>query len=109
MKDRSDDPSHHEQTLLPRRSMMPDFGLIWKVLFQIIGSSLLIMYDKHDKSGVWMIDFAKTIPVEAGMVLNHRSPWQLGNHEDGYLSGVDSLIEVFYLFYLFIYLFIYLF
>ncbi|XP_041374297.1 inositol-trisphosphate 3-kinase homolog isoform X2 [Gigantopelta aegis] len=61
---------------------------------EIIGSSLLIMYDKQDKSGVWMIDFAKTIPIDAGMVLNHRSPWQLGNHEDGYLNGMDSLIEV---------------
>ncbi|XP_076445157.1 inositol-trisphosphate 3-kinase homolog [Babylonia areolata] len=60
---------------------------------EIIGSSLLIMYD-CEKTGAWMIDFAKTIPVEAGLTLDHRTPWTIGNHEDGYLSGLDNFILI---------------
>ena len=60
---------------------------------QIIGSSLLIMYDAEECSA-WMIDFAKTIPVDSNLTLNHRDTWKIGNHEDGYLSGLDSLIQV---------------
>ncbi|XP_050419390.1 inositol-trisphosphate 3-kinase homolog [Patella vulgata] len=62
---------------------------------EIIGSSLLIMYDEVGHSGVWMIDFAKTIPVENGMILHHNLPWQLGNREDGFLCGLDNLIKIF--------------
>lgn len=51
------------------------------------------MYD-HDKTSAWMIDFAKTIPVDNGLKLDHRSPWRIGNHEDGYLGGLDNLIMV---------------
>ncbi|CAL1547889.1 unnamed protein product [Lymnaea stagnalis] len=61
---------------------------------EIIGSSLLIMYDRSNHAGAWMIDFAKTIPVD-DVTLNHRSPWRLGNHEDGYLIGLDNLVEIF--------------
>ncbi|ESO84513.1 hypothetical protein LOTGIDRAFT_132004 [Lottia gigantea] len=64
------------------------------MLLQIIGSSLLIMYDESGHCGVWLIDFAKTIPVENGMILYHNLPWLLGNHEDGFLSGLDNLIDV---------------
>ena len=60
---------------------------------QIIGSSLLIMYDA-EICGAWMIDFAKTIPVDNGLSLDHRMPWRIGTHEDGYLSGLDNLILV---------------
>ena len=62
-------------------------------LQQIIGSSLLIMYDT-EICGAWMIDFAKTIPVDNGLSLDHRTPWKIGTHEDGYLSGLDNLIQV---------------
>ncbi|XP_012944358.1 inositol-trisphosphate 3-kinase homolog [Aplysia californica] len=61
---------------------------------EIIGSSLLIMYDSSNHASAWMIDFAKTIPVP-DVTLNHRSPWKLENHEDGYLYGLDHLIEIF--------------
>nr|KAG5688145.1 hypothetical protein BaRGS_028438 [Batillaria attramentaria] len=60
---------------------------------EIIGSSLLIMYDA-EKTGAWMIDFAKTIPVDSSLTLDHRSPWRIGTHEDGYLSGLDNLIMI---------------
>ncbi|KAH9513787.1 hypothetical protein Btru_031403 [Bulinus truncatus] len=61
---------------------------------EIIGSSLLIMFDSSNHAGVWMIDFAKTIPVD-DIILTHRKPWQQGNHEDGYLTGLDNLVEIF--------------
>ncbi|XP_059148094.1 inositol-trisphosphate 3-kinase homolog isoform X2 [Physella acuta] len=60
---------------------------------EIIGSSLLIMYDRSNNAGAWMIDFAKTIPLD-GITVNHRTPWQIGNHEDGYLTGLDNLVEI---------------
>jgi len=43
--------------------------------------------------GAWMIDFAKTLHVP-DQLLTHRDPWQFGNHEDGYLVGIDNLIKV---------------
>lgn len=59
---------------------------------EIVGSSILLMYDKNEKCGAWMIDFSKTIPVDSGITITHRAPWQLGNHEDGFLTGLDNLI-----------------
>ena len=59
----------------------------------MIGSSILIVYDE-DKAGVWMIDFAKTVPAPEGFVMNHRTPWVIGNHEEGYLTGLDNIINV---------------
>merc|ERR1712004_44991 len=60
---------------------------------EIIGSSLLLMYDKHNKASAWMIDFAKTLQSE-DRTLDHRTPWAVGNHEDGYLFGLDNLISI---------------
>lgn len=60
---------------------------------EVIGSSILIIYD-DEKAGVWMIDFAKTVPVPEGINITHRKPWNLGNHEEGYLTGIDNLIKV---------------
>ncbi|VDM46218.1 unnamed protein product [Toxocara canis] len=72
---------------------------------EVVGSSLLLIYDDVH-AGVWMIDFAKSVPVE-GHIMDHRSEWQLGNHEDGYFTGLDNLIKVEFShrsFYLFIFL-----
>jgi len=41
-----------------------------------------------------MIDFAKTLPLENGHTLTHRDEWSKGNHEDGFLFGLDSLINI---------------
>lgn len=60
---------------------------------ELVGSSLLIVYDKH-KIGVWMIDFAKTVPLPDAIEIDHCSPWLKGNHEDGYLFGVENLINI---------------
>ncbi|VDN82857.1 unnamed protein product, partial [Brugia pahangi] len=62
---------------------------------EVIGSSLLLMYDAT-LANVWMIDFAKSIPMEIDSV-NHRREWIFGNHEDGYFVGLDNLIKVNYL------------
>jgi len=59
----------------------------------LIGSSLLVIYDANNHASVWMIDFAKTLPVP-DRVLTHRAAWQPGNHEEGYLTGLDSLVTV---------------
>lgn len=55
----------------------------------------MFIYDST-KAGVWMIDFAKSTPVE-GNGINHRLEWVMGNHEDGYLIGLDNLIRVCFL------------
>lgn len=61
---------------------------------EVIGSSLLLVYDRQ-RASVWMIDFAKALPVDAEVQpLSHRLPWTLGSHEDGYLSGLDNLIAI---------------
>ncbi|CAG2165287.1 unnamed protein product [Oppiella nova] len=60
---------------------------------EVIGSSLLIIHNGKS-AGVWMIDFAKTIPVPEGLTIDHKSQWHLGNHEDGYLFGLNHLIDI---------------
>ena len=61
----------------------------------MIGSSLLFVHDVSDQVGVWMIDFGKTKPMDEDEILSHRTPWEEGNREDGYLFGLDSLIGMF--------------
>uniref|UniRef100_A0A915INT0 Kinase n=1 Tax=Romanomermis culicivorax TaxID=13658 RepID=A0A915INT0_ROMCU len=65
---------------------------------EVIGSSLLILYDDQ-MLNIFLIDFAKAIPlpfhVDGGRIrIDHRSPWTLSNKEDGYLTGLDNLIEI---------------
>lgn len=61
---------------------------------QVVGSSLLFVYDSHNQVTVNIIDFGKTIHLPDGMTIDHRSHWEEGNHEDGYLFGLDNLIEI---------------
>ncbi|XP_038162257.1 inositol-trisphosphate 3-kinase Cb [Cyprinodon tularosa] len=61
---------------------------------EVVGSSLLFVHDASGKASIWMIDFGKTVPLPPSMTLDHRTPWVEGNREDGYLWGMDNLIDI---------------
>ncbi|XP_052902382.1 inositol-trisphosphate 3-kinase A-like isoform X2 [Anopheles moucheti] len=61
---------------------------------EVIGSSLLFVHDRH-KASVWLIDFAKTVALPESVAITHDSKWKVGNHEDGYLIGINNLIDIF--------------
>lgn len=41
-----------------------------------------------------MIDFGKTEPLPSNLTIDHRTPWLEGNHEDGYLCGLDNMLLI---------------
>lgn len=61
---------------------------------ELIGSSLLFVHDKENVN-VRMIDFGKTSPLPENIQINHSSAWEVGNHEDGYMIGLDCIIKIF--------------
>ncbi|XP_050422222.1 inositol-trisphosphate 3-kinase B-like isoform X2 [Adelges cooleyi] len=61
---------------------------------EVIGSSLLFVHDNKN-ANVWLIDFAKTLILPADMKISHMSEWVVGNHEDGYLIGINNLLDIF--------------
>lgn len=61
---------------------------------ELIGSSLLFVHSETD-ANIWLIDFANTQTIPENTEVTHRKKWELGNHEDGYLIGVDNIIRIF--------------
>lgn len=55
---------------------------------------MLFVHDQNHAS-IWLIDFAKTIILPNDVKINHASDWIVGNHEDGYLIGLNNLIDIF--------------
>lgn len=60
---------------------------------ELIGSSLLFVHD-DEKASVWMIDFEKTRSVGGQVAISHDKEWELDNHEDGYLIGLNTVIQL---------------
>lgn len=60
---------------------------------EFIGSSLLFVHDMQN-ANIWLIDFAKTVPVPPRLKISHKDAWQVGNHEDGYLIGITNLLNI---------------
>ena len=71
-------------------------GAEWFGTHELVTSSLLFLYDAEPTSsappGVWLYRFNYTQQVAAP--ISHRDEWAFGNHEDGYLTGIDSLCEL---------------
>lgn len=55
---------------------------------------MLFVHDVYS-ANVWLIDFAKTVKLPNHVKISHNAKWKVGNHEDGYLIGINNLIKIF--------------
>lgn len=58
---------------------------------EMVGSSLLFAVDHSGRARVSIIDLAKVAALPDDLQINHTSEWQEGNHEDGYLMGLQNM------------------
>ena len=79
------------------REMLQGPAAEWFLRREMIGTRLLFVYDAAEplaaQPNVWMLGFHNVI--ERDVELTHRAPFVYGNHEDGFLVGLDSLIRLF--------------
>jgi 1D-myo-inositol-triphosphate 3-kinase len=61
---------------------------------ECIGSSVLLVADASGRIGAFWIDFAKTRALEESQSISHRSEYKYGNREDGVLTGLDNMIDL---------------
>ena len=59
-----------------------------------IGRELWFVHD-HEQASVWLIDFAKTVILPQNHEIDHNTTWKVGNHEDGYLIGINNMLQIF--------------
>lgn len=62
--------------------------------YEIIDSSLYLIHD-NKRADVYMIDFEKTIKLPYGITNTHYRRWENNEYEDGYLTGVIELMQIF--------------
>ena len=58
----------------PIRFSFFSFFLFFFSLPQVVGSSLLLLHDRHCEVGLWMIDFGKTVEVNDSPVTHPSTP-----------------------------------
>jgi len=71
----------------------------WFMSRAVVMASLLLVYDADPASGLQeararIIDLTHCKKLEEGETITHRLPYERGNHEEGFLTGLDNLLSV---------------
>jgi len=61
---------------------------------EVIGSSLLFVYDEDDNATITMLDFGKTVPSAEPLAHNVPYVYPTLSHEEGYLIGVENILKI---------------
>jgi len=63
---------------------------------EFVRTSVLLVYSNATNAcTVHIIDLTRVSELPPGKKINHLDEWKPGNHEDGYLVGLDNLIRTF--------------
>jgi len=61
---------------------------------EVIGSSLLLVYDRAGNASISMLDFAKTLPSDVPVKHDIPYVYPSTSPEDGYLLGLEKLLSI---------------